>query len=167
MNDTEKRMIGNHEVISSINIGRKEVFFAIDKQNTDGEKYLCGFIEKNDLFESAKVFFQKLASASTVEIKANKDGIEENAVAVIVNGAQIFIPMGELVDFEKEIERLENEKKTLLSEIKRVEGKLSNKGFVDKAPAHVVEEEKAKGEKYRQMLNKVEESLEAFKKEVK
>jgi len=123
--------------------------------------------EKNDLFESAKVFFQKLASASTVEIKANKDGIEENAVAVIVNGAQIFIPMGELVDFEKEIERLENEKKTLLSEIKRVEGKLSNKGFVDKAPAHVVEEEKAKGEKYRQMLNKVEESLEAFKKEVK
>ena len=123
--------------------------------------------EKSDLFNSSKVFFQKLASASTVEIKSNKDGIEENAVAVIVNGAQIFIPMGELVDFEKEIERLENEKKTLLSEIKRVEGKLSNKGFVDKAPAHVVEEEKAKDEKYRQMLSKVEESLEAFKKEVK
>ena len=86
---------------------------------------------------------------------------------MIVNGAQIFMPMGELVDFEKEIARLEEEKKHLLSEIKRVEGKLSNKGFVDKAPASVVEEERAKGEKYRQMLDKVEESLAGFKKEAK
>ncbi len=121
--------------------------------------------EEKDLFEKASVFFQKLASAANVTVQTDKSGIEENAVAVIVNGAQIFMPMGELVDFEKEIARLMDEKKKLLSEIKRVEGKLSNKGFVDKAPAHVVEEEKAKGEKYRQMLDKVEESLAAFQKE--
>ncbi len=121
--------------------------------------------EETALFNAASVFFQKLASAANVTVQLDKTGIEENAVAVIVNGAQIFMPMGELVDFEKEIARLEDEKKHLLSEIKRVEGKLSNKGFVDKAPAHVVEEERAKGEKYRQMLDKVEESLAAFKKE--
>ncbi len=123
--------------------------------------------EQKELFENGTVFFQKLAGASTVTVQDDKSGIAENAVAVIADGAQIFIPMGELVDFEKEIERLEEEKKRLLSEIKRVDGKLSNKGFVDKAPAHVVEEEKAKGEKYRQMLAKVEESLTAFQKEVK
>lgn len=121
--------------------------------------------EQKELFTAASVFFQKLASAANVTVQADKTGIEENAVAVIVGGAQIFMPMGELVDFEKEIARLEDEKKHLLSEIKRVEGKLSNKGFVDKAPAHVVEEERAKGEKYREMLDKVEESLAAFKKE--
>ncbi len=118
-----------------------------------------------DVFTSGAVFFEKLASASSVTVLEDNSGIDENAVAVIVNGAQIFMPMGELVDFEKEIKRLEDEKKHLLDEIKRVDGKLSNKGFVDKAPAHVVEEEKMKGEKYRAMLEKVEESLEAFKKE--
>ncbi len=123
--------------------------------------------DEKEIFESGAVFFTKLASASTVTVQNTKDGIEENSVAVIVDGAQIFMPMGELVDFEKEIARLEDEKKHLLSEIKRVEGKLSNKGFVDKAPKSVVEEEKAKGEKYRQMLDKVEESLNAFKKEAK
>ncbi|MBO5930586.1 MAG: class I tRNA ligase family protein, partial [Clostridia bacterium] len=123
--------------------------------------------EKKELFENGAVFFQKLAGASTVTVQGDKAGIADNAVAVIVDGAQIFIPMGELVDFEKEIQRLEDEKKRLLGEIKRVEGKLSNKGFVDKAPKHVVEEEQAKGEKYRQMLLKVEESMTAFQKEEK
>ena len=121
--------------------------------------------DHKDVFESGAVFFEKLASAQGVTVLEDNSGIDENAVAVIVNGAQIFMPMGELVDFEKEIKRLEDEKKHLLDEIKRVDGKLSNKGFVDKAPAHVVEEEKMKGEKYRAMLEKVEESLAAFKKE--
>ncbi len=121
--------------------------------------------EEKQVFESGAVFFEKLASAQSVTVLEDNSGIDENAVPVIVNGAQIFMPMGELVDFEKEIKRLEDEKKHLLDEIKRVDGKLSNKGFVDKAPAHVVEEEKAKGEKYRAMLEKVEESLAAFKKE--
>ena len=121
--------------------------------------------DNKEIFENGSVFFTKLASASTVTVQSDKTGIDENSVAVVVEGAQIFMPMGELVDFEKEIARLEEEKKHLIAEVKRVEGKLSNKGFVDKAPAHVVEEEKAKGEKYRQMLEKVEESLKAFKKE--
>ena len=70
--------------------------------------------------------------------------------------------MDELVDKKKEIERLEKEKANLLSEIKRVEGKLSNKGFTDKAPAAVVAAEEEKGKKYSEMLKKVEESLAAL-----
>ncbi len=118
--------------------------------------------DKTDVFTSGKVFFEKLASAASVTVSADKTGIDENSVAVIVDGAQVFMPMGELVDAEKEIARLSDEKKKLIGEIKRVEGKLSNEGFVAKAPAHVVEEERAKGEKYKQMLEKVEESLKAF-----
>lgn len=121
--------------------------------------------DHTELFQNGAVFFQKLASASDVTVLKDKSTVGENTVAVIVDGAQIYIPLGELVDFEKELKRLEEEKKHLLGEIKRVEGKLSNKGFVDKAPARVVEEEKAKGEKYREMLQKVEESLSAFQKE--
>lgn len=121
--------------------------------------------DHTELFQNGAVFFQKLASASDVTLLKDKSSVGENTVAVIVDGAQIYIPLGELVDFEKELKRLEEEKKHLLGEIKRVEGKLSNKGFVDKAPARVVEEEKAKGEKYREMLQKVEESLSAFQKE--
>ena len=70
--------------------------------------------------------------------------------------------MEELVDREKEIERLNEEKKKLEAEIKRVEGKLANKGFVDKAPEQVVQQEREKGEKYRAMLDKVLETLASF-----
>ena len=118
--------------------------------------------DHKDVFESGSVFFTKLASASTVDVVSEKSGIDDTYVAVIVEGAQIYMPMGELVDAEKEIARLKEEQKKLIGEIKRVEGKLSNEGFVAKAPAHVVEEEKAKGEKYKQMLIQVEESLKAF-----
>ena len=118
--------------------------------------------ERGDVFKKGSVFFEKLASASSVTIAKDSADVDENSAHVIVDGAQIYMPMGELVDTEKEIARLNEEKKRLLSEIKRVEGKLSNEGFVAKAPAKVVEEEKAKGEKYKQMLQSVEESLKAF-----
>jgi valyl-tRNA synthetase len=72
--------------------------------------------------------------------------------------------LDELIDIEKEIERLTKEQKNLEGELKRVEGKLSNEGFVAKAPAKVIEEEKAKQEKYRDMYAKVVERLESLKK---
>ena len=116
-----------------------------------------------DLFGKAGIFFEKLASASEVDIRASKDGLPENTVSVIVDKAEILLPLDELVDKEKEIERLTKEKTKLEGEIKRVEGKLSNKGFTDKAPAAVVEEERQKGEKYKAMLEKVLESIEKLK----
>ena len=116
--------------------------------------------EQADVFENGKIFFEKLASASEVIIT---DTLPENgALTVISDGAEIAIPMDELVDMKEEKERLEKEKTRLLSEIKRGEGKLNNAGFVSKAPANVVEQEKAKLENYKSMLAKVEENLIKF-----
>ena len=71
--------------------------------------------------------------------------------------------MGELVDFEKELARLEKEKQSVISEIKRAEGKLNNPGFVRKAPEKLINEEKAKLEKYTAMLARVEEQIAEIK----
>ncbi len=115
--------------------------------------------ERSEVFESGKAFFVKLASASDVTVQSNRDGIDANAVNIVVHGAEIYLPMSELVDKEKEIARLNAEKKKLEGEIKRVEGKLNNQGFVSKAPQKVIDAEKAKGVKYREMLDKVLENL--------
>ena len=119
--------------------------------------------EKSDIFGKGTAFFKKLASASEGEIKSGKEGIDANAVNIVVAGAEIYLPMSELVDKDKELARLNEEKKKLEGEIKRVEGKLSNQGFVSKAPQKVVDEERAKGEKYKSMLEKVIENIEAMK----
>ena len=115
-----------------------------------------------EVFENGALFFQKLANASAVSIVDDTFAMED-AASVVSEGAQILIPMGDLVDFEKEKERLLKEKQRLEGEVKRVEGKLSNQGFVSKAPAKLIEEEKEKGEKYRAMLEKVIENLEKLK----
>ena len=119
--------------------------------------------ENKALFEGTEIFFEKLASASETLIQSDKSGIGDNAVNAVVEGAEVFIPLDELVDKEKELERLTAEKQKLEGEIKRVESKLSNESFVAKAPQKVVDEERAKGEKYRAMLEKVLESLENLK----
>lgn len=115
--------------------------------------------QKTDVFSSGSAFFERLASASQTDVQTTKDGIDPNAVNIVVPDAEIFLPLDELVDKKKELERLEAEKKKLEAEIKRVEGKLGNQSFVSKAPAKVVEEERAKGEKYSAMLEKVLESI--------
>ncbi|MBR0359657.1 MAG: class I tRNA ligase family protein, partial [Clostridia bacterium] len=118
--------------------------------------------DKADVFNKGVSFFEKLASASEVVITDTNDGIDPNAVNIVVDGAQIYLPMSELVDKEKELERLEAEKKKLEGEIKRVEGKLNNAGFMAKAPEKLVAEEREKGEKYKAMLDKVLESIKAI-----
>jgi len=120
--------------------------------------------DKADVFSKGAMFFEKLASASEAVVQGDKSGISENAVNVVVPGAEIFLPLDELVDKEKELERLNAEKKKLEGEIKRVEGKLNNEGFVSKAPQKVIDEEKAKGVKYKEMLEKVLESIESLNK---
>ena len=97
-------------------------------------------------------------------MQADKAGIGEDAVSVVGQDATIYMPLAELVDFAKEIERLEKEKTKLEKEVDRVVKKLANQGFVAKAPAHVIEEEKTKEEKYKAMLAQVEERLAQLKK---
>lgn len=116
--------------------------------------------DKKPAVEATKEYFVTLASASTVEIADNENNIPEDAVSVVINGAKIFIPLDELVDFQKEKERLTKEKAKLEGEIKRVNGKLSNQGFLAKAPESLVNEEKAKKEKFEEMMKSVLERLE-------
>ncbi len=122
-----------------------------------------GEAERATLLEGTS-FFQRLASASEVAVQADKSGIPSDAVGTVIAGAEIFIPLDELIDIEKEIERLNKEKANLEGELKRVEGKLGNEGFVAKAPPKVIEEEKAKRDKYNDMYQKVVERLESLKK---
>jgi valyl-tRNA synthetase len=117
-----------------------------------------------EILEEGRTYFEKLANASDVVVQSNKDGIPEDAVSSVIAGAEIFIPLDALVDIEKEIERLEKEKANLEKELERVKGKLSNEGFVAKAPAKVIEEEKSKLMKYQEMYDKVVERIKGLSK---
>jgi valyl-tRNA synthetase len=113
--------------------------------------------------EAGSIYFERLASASEVQMISEKTQIPEGAVPVVIAGAEIFLPLEELVDLEKEKERLSKEKENLEKELQRVRGKLNNQGFVAKAPQSVIEEERAKEAKYQEMFDKVMERLNAMK----
>ena len=114
------------------------------------------------VFTEGKLFFQTLAYASEVIIQDNKDGIADDAVSVVIANANIYMPFAELVDIAQEIERLKKEEARLEGELKRVNGMLSNEKFVSKAPQAKIDEEKAKLEKYTQMMAQVKERLAAL-----
>ena len=88
-------------------------------------------------------------------------------MSTVVDGAEVYIPLDDIMDYEAELERLTKEKKRLEGEVKRVTGKLSNEGFVNKAPAAVVEEEKQKKVMYEDMLAKVTARLATVESKVK
>lgn len=116
------------------------------------------------IFENGKVFFATLGYASDVIIQENKENIAPDAVSTVIPDAVIYIPFAELVDIEKEIERLEKEKNKLFGEIKRCEGMLNNEKFISKAPEAKINEEKEKLAKYQQMLMQVTQRLETLSK---
>lgn len=117
-----------------------------------------------DIFTKGSVFFGVLARASDIVIQKDKSNIEDDAISIIVPNAVIYMPISELVDINKEIERLTKEKNRLINEVDRVNKKLNNQGFTAKAPADVIEEEKTKQEKYNNMLKQVETQLENLNK---
>ena len=120
-------------------------------------------VSENDnmrkIFEEGRVFFAPLAYASEVIVQKDKSGISDDAVSVVIANANIYIPFAELVDIEKEKERLLKEKERLEGELKRVNGMLSNERFISKAPESKINEEKDKLAKYTQMMEQVEERL--------
>lgn len=109
--------------------------------------------------ESMKPSYAPLAFASKVCIQKDKEGIANDAVSVVVPGAAVYLPLEELVDKEKELERLLKEEERLKKELSRASGMLSNERFLSKAPASKVEEEKEKLKKYTEMMEQVEERL--------
>ena len=117
-----------------------------------------------ETFENGKVFFGTLGYASEVVVQADKAGIDEDAVSAVTSKAVIYMPFAELVDIEKEVERLHKEEEKLNKELARVKGMLSNERFVSKAPESKVAEEKSKLEKYTNMMEQVKERLKQLEK---
>ena len=115
--------------------------------------FVCSKYSKE--LEESKNFIEKLGFGSNVIIQNNKNGIKENAVSIIKDGIELYMPHEGLVDLEEEAKRKEEERKKIEYEIERAEKMLSNPGFVNKAPKAKIDEEKAKLEKYKQMLEKL------------
>lgn len=115
---------------------------------------------------SSKLFFARLAnapSADDVQVQMGKENIPDGMVPAIATGVTIFIPLGELVDIKKEIERLEGERTRIESEIARVNGMLSNPNFCNKAPAQKVEAEREKLVGYEAKYQDVNEQIAKLK----
>ncbi len=121
------------------------------------------FIETQNksLFEKCSVFFEKLASASEIEVSEKYE--IEDAVTAVTDSARLFIPMNELVDKEKELARLEKEKAKVQKDIDFLGGKLSNEGFLAKAPEKLIEAEKAKLARAEEKMAKIVQSMAALK----
>ena len=111
------------------------------------------------VFENGKVFFASLGYASEVLVQADKEGIDEDAVSAVTGKAVIYMPFAELVDIDKEIERLKKEEEKLTKELARVNGMLSNERFISKAPEAKIAEEREKLEKYTNMMEQVKQRL--------
>lgn len=126
------------------------------------------YTENRDLFQSSVAFFKHLASAESVEVMDGKNWREDSSekmVPIATNAARIFIPLEDLVDREKEMRRLLKEKKECEEQLHRLKSKLSNPGFLQKAPPAVVQAEREKEEKAKKRLEKIEENMKAFEQE--
>ncbi|MBE7072148.1 MAG: valine--tRNA ligase [Ruminococcaceae bacterium] len=116
------------------------------------------------MFTDGEGFLERLASVSSLETRHSKEGIPSTAVTAVFGGGEIYIPLEDLIDIAKELERLDKEKTRLDGEIKRLNGKLSNESFVSKAPAAVVEQERAKLAKYKEMYANLSDRIEVLSK---
>ncbi len=145
------------DAIKAVRVQRNEL-------NVPPSKKVTMHIETADteLFGSCKVFFEKLAGAGETNISETM-GNTEGMVTVVTAAARVFMPLGELVDTEKELQRLEKEKKAVQKDIDFLSGKLNNQGFLSKAPAQQIENERAKLAKAEEKMQKINDSIAALK----
>ena len=111
------------------------------------------------IFRDGLPFLERLASVSSLDTQSNKDGIPATAVAALFAGGEAYMPLDDLIDISKELERLSKEKDRLEGELKRVAGKLSNEAFVSKAPEKVINAEKEKQSKYQEMYDNITDRI--------
>ncbi len=120
--------------------------------------------EVRSIFEKGRIFFATLAYAGDVTIQSDKAGISEDAVSALITDGAVYMPFSDLVDMEKELERLKKEEERLTKELARVNGMLSNEKFISRAPQSKIDEEKEKLKKYSQMMDQVKERLASLTK---
>ena len=139
--EEEKRMQGIMEIIRSIRNLRSEMNVAPSRRT---RLMLVPAEGWSDTLRGGEGYFKKLAGAESVEIITDRNAVSGKNVSAVIAAGEQFIPLGDLVDFEKEIARLQKELDNLHREAERARGKLSNPGFVAKAPAQLVAQEKEK-----------------------
>jgi valyl-tRNA synthetase len=120
--------------------------------------------EKAKPIKNGSIYIEKLAGVSEVCFIEDKNQLTEKLVSQVVSGVELYIPMGELVDVDKEIDRISKELEVMEREIARASGKLSNNGFLEKAPKSLVDSERAKLDKYIDMRDKLKNQLAELKK---
>ena len=147
------------EKIKEIIIGIRNIRNNMNVHPSKKSKLIFVSTEYKNVIENSKAFLEKLGFANEIIVQNNKDGIDSNAISILLDGIETYIPFEELVDLEAEKQRLQEEKQKLIYEVERCEKMLSNPGFVNKAPEAKVNVEKEKLEKYKAMLENTEERL--------
>ena len=155
--DSEAQMELMMEVIKAIRNMRAELNVA------PGKKSPALLQVANDelaaLFDGNCGYLKTLAAIDELTIGRLDDAKPEHAMTAVANGVEIYLPIGGLIDVPKETQRLQKELDSLQKEIARVEGKLSNAGFLAKAPADVVEKEKVKADEYKEKYQSIQERI--------
>ena len=155
--ETEETQIeGIKEAVKAIRVLRTDMNVPPSRR---ASVHVVASPEVLEVFRKTDRVFAALCGASEVICQEDKTGIEDNAVSAVISNAQLYIPLADLVDLEKEKERLAKEKTRLLGEVKRSNGMLSNEKFVAKAPAEKIAAEREKLAKYEEMLKQVEARL--------
>lgn len=160
--EAEKAVEGFKEAVRGIRNTRTEMNVPVNRKTS---LYIVGRdADTCARYEACKRSFVNLAFSKEIQVQETKEGIGEDAVSVVVSDAVVYLPLEDLVDREKEIERLTKEQERLTKEIARCQGMLNNPNFVNKAPAAKVDAEKEKLQKYEEMMEKVNVQLSQMQK---
>ena len=157
--DEEQAVEELKEVITGIRNARAKMNVHPSKKS----KLIFVTKKYTDIIKESEEFLKKLGFGEEIEIRENKENIPQNAVSIVSSNLELFIPFEDLVDIKEEIERLEKEKAKVLVEKEKTDKMLSNPGFVAKAPAAKVEEEKVKQAKFNEMIKTIEERIAGLK----
>jgi len=161
--EEEKRMQGVMDIIRTIRNLRSEMNVAPSKRT---RLMLLASEGWQAALENGEGYFKRLAGAAEVEMLRDRNQVTEKTVSAVTAAAELFIPLGDLVDFEKEIARLQKELDNLNKEMARAKGMLNNPGFVAKAPAALVEGERQKLAENEQKAKALESRIAELKAEM-
>ena len=153
------------EVLKEIITGIRNVRATMNVHPSKKSKLI--FVSKNyeKVIKESEEFLKKLGFSDEIKVQETKENIPQNAINVVAKGLEVFMPFEDLVDIREEIERLEREKSKVLVEKEKTDKMLSNPGFIAKAPANKVEEEKEKQAKFNEIIVSIDERINGLKVE--
>ena len=151
------------EQIKEVIVGIRNARIQMNVHPSKKSKLIFVTNEYKDFLEASEAFIKKLGFAESIEVVQNKDNILKNAINIVTANLEVFIPFEDLVDVKEEVERLEKEKSKILVEKEKTDKMLSNAGFIAKAPAAKVEEEKQKLAKFNEMIDTINKRINALK----